>query len=364
MFAERQYNAILSSPDTIRLKVYVERKKEEIKVRDNDIRQNPPNLQQLRKSQNQAKRQLEGDEKFLEQHCNARDSFLEQAIDMYSRCLESSDEFDSDGPIRLCSLWFANFEAASLQNIVRQALDRVPSRKLIFLAHQLTARLSKSQGEEPLNGQENLQRLVLRMCQEHPFHSLYQVYCLQPDRALKANKRSSNRHNPMTSQTDRGAAADEIFDRLKSDASKYDRLRDVEKLCSASLEWAKWPIINKPEYNRAKVKAPFKLPNTASIGSIKNLHVPVMTAKTPIDATLRYDNCVWIERYESTFDTAGGVSLPKINVCRGSDGHKYKQLVCRPAIFLLLLSLFCRSLKVKGPMICARMRSWSKYLIS
>jgi ataxia telangiectasia mutated family protein len=55
--------------------------------------------------------------------------------------------------------------------------------------------------------------------------------------------------------------------------------------------------------------------------------VPVTTAYTPLDPTLKYDDCVWVARYEPTYATAGGVNLPKISVCLGSDGVSYKQLV-------------------------------------
>ena len=43
-------------------------------------------------------------------------AFLDQAIDMYSKCLEATDEFDGDGVIRPCPLWFANFENSATQH--------------------------------------------------------------------------------------------------------------------------------------------------------------------------------------------------------------------------------------------------------
>lgn len=161
------------------------------------------------------------------------------------------------------------------------------------------------------------------MCYEHPFHSLYQVYCLQPEQS-SSSRRQSDRVAPPSTQTDRSAAASDVFDRLRAEGTSGGRVRDVEQLCTACLQWAKYPIKSASKY-RGKIE--FKLPDGILIGKISNMRVPVMTHHTPLDPTLRYDNCPWIDHYESTFTTAGGINLPKISNCYGSDGVKYKQLV-------------------------------------
>jgi ataxia telangiectasia mutated family protein len=231
--------------------------------------------------------------------------------------------------IRLCSLWFANFDDEGLQEKVRAALDRIPSRKFIFLSHQLSARMSKSQTASLEKNQENLQALIMRMCEEHPFHSLYQVYCLRPERTASAVKRHSSRLDSPASQSERGAAARDIFDRLRDDVSHGERVRALERICDACLEWARFPIRKDVNHYGKKKNGPFKVPETLLIRKIEKIRVPVMTASTPLDPTLRYDNCIWIERYETTFETAGGNNLPKISVCYGNNGERYKQLVCR-----------------------------------
>ena len=70
------------------------------------------------------------------------------------------------------------------------------------------------------------------------------------------------------------------------------------------------------------------IPSEMAIVSLQKLKIPVLTADTKIDCTLKYQDIVSIERYSKTFDTAGGVNLPKICTCIGSDGQRYKQLVC------------------------------------
>ena len=305
----------------------MDRKVQEIKQRQDQILRTQAGSKELRDltlDQQKANTILLEDKALYQEFNGARDSFLEQAIDMYSRCLETSDAFDDDGAIRLCSLWFANFENLGLQDKIQVALSRVPSRKFVFLAHQISARLSKSRTPDPMKNQENLQSLMIRMCEEHPFHSLYQVYCLRPQ-SSSLTKRQSSRHDVSVSQSERGAAACDIFDRLRGDSSRGERVRAVECICDASIQWAQYPI--KAEYKNKKSRGPFKVPENLLIRKLQNLPVPVVTVHTPLDPTLRYDNCVWIERYDATFETAGGINLPKINICYGSDGEKYKQLV-------------------------------------
>lgn len=77
---------------------------------------------------------LEHDTARYGQILHERDTFLEHAITMYASCLCLSDQFDDDAPIRLCSLWLANFDEEKIQTSVSAAIRRIPSQKFIFLA--------------------------------------------------------------------------------------------------------------------------------------------------------------------------------------------------------------------------------------
>ncbi|KAJ7247652.1 hypothetical protein B0H12DRAFT_1124902 [Mycena haematopus] len=322
-FAERQYKAIKNSPDAIRWKVYVDRKTQEVQQRRT---QGGPG-----KSLHDATVLLKTDQESYQKHNESRQTFLAHAVEMYSRALEASDAFDSDGAIRLCSLWFENFDetACEFQDKVREALDRVPSHKLVFLAHQLSARLSKTAG--PTKNQENLESVVLRMCLDHPFHSLYQVYGLLPYNPPGAviadsNRRQSGRHNtpgatppppPRSAQAvARSEAASDIFARLRADPRSEQRVRDVELVASACLAWAKFPIVKTPLDPKHAAHPKSKqvpIPAEQPIRRLAGVRVPVLTYPPALDPTLN-------------FETAGGINLPKICKCVGSDGARYKQL--------------------------------------
>jgi len=328
VFADRQYHTILRSPDAIKWKLYAERKEKEIQQRKEQMlrtQSGSPAFNELRREQEKAEKLLREDTQRYRKHNESLSTFLQQAIDMYSRCLQAADDFDNDGHIRLVSLWFANFHDNDLQDKIRFSVDRIPSRKFVFLAHQLSARLAKPANDPVTGSQDTLQSLILRMCREHPFHSLYQVYCLQPyPRVTHGGRRSSARLDLPSSQGERAAAAADIFDRLRADSSSNQQVIDVEHVCDAYLQWAKRSI--KRSVDKAR-SGPYEIPSDMLILKLNDVHVPVLTVNTPVDPTLQYRNCIWIKHYERTFETAGGVNIPKICYCRGSDGVKYKQLV-------------------------------------
>ncbi|TFK86745.1 hypothetical protein K466DRAFT_600062 [Polyporus arcularius HHB13444] len=331
IFAERQYHAIMRSPDALRWKLYVDRKKEEIKQRKDQItrlQKNGKDVQPLRHELNKAQALLKQDEDRYREQSGQRTSFLALAAEMYARCLAASSNFDEDSPIRLCSLWLANFDNDDPKLNLGSSIALVPSHKFVFLAHQLTARLSKSDSSSSSPNQVALQHVIQRMGLEHPYHSLFPLYCLRldtsPSQASSHARRQSGRHaSPAPSQLDRAAAVTDLFDRLRSDQNAGERVRAVERVCDASLQWAKYPI---KALCKKSPPGDIPVPDNLQIRELQNVPVPVITASTPIDPTLQYRDCVWIAGYDDKFSTAGGVNLPKIIKCFGSDGKPYKQL--------------------------------------
>jgi len=174
-----------------------------------------------------------------------------------------------------------------------------------------------------------LQAVILRMCREHPFHILYQVFCLKPlrvDNSRRQSNRLSNAANMTASQTERSTAALNVFDRLRNDPVQRDRVLAVEELCRASLEFANLPIKGKKNMQAGKS---YKVPLDQLLLKLDKCRgrVPVITVNTPIDPSMVYSDCVWIDKYADTFETAGGINLPKIIMCTDMDGKQHKQLV-------------------------------------
>jgi serine-protein kinase ATM len=330
VFAHRQYLAISSSPELSRLNLYMERKRSEINILEESIRSvkssgslpgtsNSVSESELERHMTRAKKLLVDDESQAEGHNAAKDMFLRQAIEMYSRSLCSSDENDIQLAIRFCSLWYANYLNVSYDVAIAEAVGRIPSFKFVFLAHQLTARLSDSHPQET-GSPRTLRNLVQRLCEEHPFHILPQIFSLRHlgTKSEQAHSQSSVSSMDM-SQKSRQRAVLDICNRLSKHKRTTRRIRDVETLCNASLHWATYTI--------SKNDRGGNIPSNSPITKIRDLKVPIITVDLPIDLSLRYDNIVYISRYHPRYKTAGGVNIPKINYCIGSDGKEYKQLV-------------------------------------
>lgn len=138
VFAQHQYYAIVQSPDVLRRKVYLDLKTkhlkrlQETKASINDVEV----CQSIAYEIDKATKVQASDQAIYDEYIRERDHFLVLAIDMYSRCLEVSDVHDGDAAIRLCSLWLANFDESGAKFLkkIQAALDRIPSRKFIFLA--------------------------------------------------------------------------------------------------------------------------------------------------------------------------------------------------------------------------------------
>jgi ataxia telangiectasia mutated family protein len=128
----------------------------------------------------------------------------------------------------------------------------------------------------------------------------------------------------------RSEAATAIFDRLRGDPQSAKRIKDVELVAGACLAWAKFAIVKTPldpsHPSHPKSKS-IPIPTDQPIRKLSGVNVPVLTYPPALDPSLKYDNCVFIDKYESNFETAGGINLPKICKCVGNDGGRYKQLV-------------------------------------
>ena len=57
------------------------------------------------------------------------------------------------------------------------------------------------------------------------------------------------------------------------------------------------------------------------------LYTDVPPVPMQVDPTCRYDNIVYIEGFDNCFQLAGGINLPKVLSCSGSDGKRRRQLV-------------------------------------
>ncbi|SNX86282.1 related to TEL1 - telomere length control protein [Melanopsichium pennsylvanicum] len=347
-FAEEQHRGS-DVAEITRLRLYIERRGEEIaqNQREFDRTSSKTERSKLLQFQRQAEKILRQDQSRLTELEATTTHFLRRSVVMYARALSSSDAHD-DAVARLISLWFEKAGDAELNRLLASCSSSIPSRKFVALMHQLSARLTEvtdsSDAMAPF--QSNLTSLLVRMCQDHPFHCLYAIFALIKTGAEA--KQAANFPRPRSSfgtQDSRGSspspqilrsiAAEKIWNQVKRRSTSGKRIQTFEEVCLAYVDWAEFDLASRPDrYFQSSgsiKKGALRMPPSGELrlARIRNLDVPVATARLELDHTCKYEHFVSIARYSETFTTAGGIHLPKISECIGSDGKRYKQLFKR-----------------------------------
>ncbi|XP_072019634.1 serine-protein kinase ATM-like [Amphiura filiformis] len=255
-------------------------------------------------------------------------NFLHKAVDCYLRCLAAGDPQHDIRVFRLCSLWFSNSGDRYVNSkIAKEGADTIESHKYLPLLYQLAARMTtKTQDREDFH--QVLNKLIEKCAVEHPHHVLPIILALanaNKDAIINAPKKgrlARTGGDSSHADEDRMEAAQMMLERLQS--SRCGRiLSSMEKLSDAYIKLAYWDV---SQYKKETRK--LKLPSNQPITQLKHLqNVAMPTLDLPVDPHCRYDNIVYVEGFDSGFKLAGGINLPKILTCIGSDGVERRQLV-------------------------------------
>ncbi|KAI9801156.1 MAG: hypothetical protein M1825_003430 [Sarcosagium campestre] len=239
----------------------------------------------------------------------SRNAFLKQSLENYLLCLKSSESFNND-VLRFCALWLEQANNEIANKAVARFISDVPSRKMAPLMNQLSSRLLETDDEF----QTLLFQLVLRICIDHPYHGMYQIF---------STSRGRSKGEQAVSRV---AASVKLISRLK-------------KHVSASRTWA---AVHNTNHHYARLAAE-KLDSKYKAGAriqirksalltkmeheIPKLGVPPLTMVIALRPDCDYSKTATITRFSSEFSVAGGLSAPKIITVIASDGVRYKQLV-------------------------------------
>lgn len=313
-----------------------------------DLRSRAQGSQGSRKTQldaavHESARVASEERKMLSQFEATKDRYTRLSMEQTSKVLSLSDSHDSI-VYRLIALWFSCSTPHSSEKRSRDKLDKlhadmiqqlkdIRSAKFVFMAAQLTARLSKQSSRDSPVFKKGLRLLVDRLTYDHPFHLLYLLYNLRYSSggpsSSKSGRRSSAVSNSSLAQAARAKAAEDVVGRLKSDATFSERLTTTDTICDAYDQWASFDARQVEGEKKRRQEAPHRLPANMLLRKLQGVALPVSTYHLPVDPTGRYadPNTPTISRYEESFKIAGGLNRPKISDCIGSDGRRYKQLV-------------------------------------
>ncbi|XP_043928554.1 serine-protein kinase ATM isoform X2 [Protopterus annectens] len=274
-------------------------------------------------------RELELDERALHALLEDRKRFLCKAVENYISCLESGEDHDI-WIFRLCSLWLDNSVVPEVNEMMKCGAKKIPSYKFLPLMYQLAARMgTKMPGGKIFH--EVLNHLISQTSLNHPHHTMFIILALAnankddtlglPE-VLKRSKLSKNAPRELSQlDEERMDVARSIVENIKK--CRPQMVQDIERLCDAYIILANMDA-NQWKAQRKGIKIPADQPITRIV-DLDDVVIPTMEIK--VDPSGKYENLVTISRFKPEFRLAGGVNLPKIIDCVGSDGKERRQLV-------------------------------------
>ena len=245
----------------------------------------------------------------------SREAFLQQCLENYLLSLKASDNYNNDA-LRFCALWLDNSASPIANAAVSSHLNHVPSRKLAPLINQLSSRLLDVHD----SFQSLLSSLLCRICIEHPFHGMYQIFASSKTKGGKDD-----------SSLSRYRAAGKLAERLRNDKRQGETWVAVH---NANISYVRFAIDRPSEKFKSGAKVLLRdlstgqrLEQDASLRKI-----PPPTMKIALRHDCDYSKVPRLTGFQPDFRIASGISAPKILAAIGTDGKIYKQLVKSPSL--------------------------------
>lgn len=239
------------------------------------------------------------------------DQFLRSSLENYLKSLGASDDFDAD-VMRFVAIWFAHADTTMTNEPVSELSKSVPTRKFAPLMNQLSSRLQETSSRF----QDILGDLVIRICTDHPYHGMHQVF-------------ASSRSTSLDSQSQsRQGAASRIARRLTQGPTS-DTWRTISR---ANELYTGLAQLEANEFTQgAKLSMSKYSPCRKVVREVPVLQVAPITMTIDISEDLDYSRIAVLTDFADLLMIPGGVSAPKIVTARASDGKSYKQLVSIPS---------------------------------
>ena len=287
--------------------------------------------------------------------------FLSLALESYESGLalsgtktNESDESIVKHVFRLVSLWFSNQTSERANQVFESITEKVPSFRFVPLIYQIFSRLDQEGTQNfALRFQNVLRKLCILICSDHPYHAIVQLIALSNGNKVGSGvggrQSSAYLDNVGGSKVEAARIVIEIL--RKSDSQDVSSLIEAyNSLVNSYIDLAMAPTEWFQNGGRVQTKEipmslayPSRNKGSVSLDRVlgsskqKTFSVqPCILTKPPhirpmADYGERSSDPIGTERiesFDSVFDlTETGLHRPKIVVCIGSKGTKFKQLV-------------------------------------
>lgn len=249
-----------------------------------------------------------------------REQFLRQCLENYLLSLYASDEYNNDA-LRVFSLWLEYSDTDLANEAVKPYLNNVPSGKFALLMNQLSSRLQA----EDNAFQTLLMGLVFRICVEHPYHGMHQIFAIQ----MKVG--AITREDVVRAKDESARSRQKAATSLANALSKNEKARSYWSSIFQSNEIYHHLAMFKGEKESTQQGRELPLDRYKEskelVSKVPRLNVPPATLQIEVRPSTKYDDLPRIHKFKPTMSIANGLSAPKVITAIGTDGRPYKQLV-------------------------------------
>ncbi|KIW21549.1 hypothetical protein PV08_02129 [Exophiala spinifera] len=243
-----------------------------------------------------------------------REELILNCLENYLLSMKASDDYPND-TLRLLALWLNQAESREANKAVGKHLSGVPTIRFAPLVNQLSSRLLDVKDDF----QKNLMELMFRICSDHPYHSLYQLFAASKSKAPKQDEVAVSRNQAaikLSEMVNKKSTSAAVWVALHNSCIQYHRvasesLSEKEKRPGSKIALRKLPSGQKLE----------------NVLSEAHTRIAPPTLNIPLRPDHDYSQVPTFVKFEPMISIAGGLSSPKIVTMIASDGQRYKMLL-------------------------------------
>jgi len=252
------------------------------------------------------------DEEYRRMKAN-REQLLQQCLENYLLSMQACDDYGKD-VLRLLSLWLSNSNVPKANAPVASHLNSVPTIKLAPFINQLSSRLTDDSDQF----QKVLYDLVYRICNDHPHHSLYQLFAVAKTKGARNDPVADSRHRAASKLADavhKGGKASAIW--MSVHNSSLSLVKFAQEKQDKEVKTGAKIAVRNFKYGKQLEQTLQGL----------NYKIPPPTMKIALRPDKDYSGLPTISALEPQVSIAGGVSAPKIGTIVATDGSRHKMLL-------------------------------------
>lgn len=295
------------------------------KIRDRKLTELNDLKKMIENSEGQQREKLKGylnktkvwynlDDKEFKRVYDNRENLILQCLENYLLSMKACDEYRND-TLRFLALWLNQADSSAANASVSKHLSAVPTLKFAPLVNQLSSRLQD--GKDKF--QVLLMDLMFRICSDHPYHSLYQVFSTSKTKAPKTDEVALSRNsaaNKLAESVAKKSPSAAIWIAIHNSSIALFRVAQERIADKDAKAGSKIPL--------RKLHSAVKLEQMMTEAHTK---IPPPTMNIVLRPDRDYSMLPTFSKFDQNISVANGVSAPKIATMIASDGSAYKMLL-------------------------------------